>query len=110
MVVRFSLFALCSQLLNFGKVVEHGTFGYNDADHMDDAPSPNDLGPETPEAGEGTVSFENLDDAGFTTHAFLQAGISVTSKGISNVLRLFLDYFCSPLSRICRHLSCPGWQ
>jgi hypothetical protein len=76
------------------KVVEHGMCDCDDVDHVDDAPSPEDFVPETPECRQGTVAFDNLDDASFTTRAFLQAGISVTSKGISNFLYLVLDYFC----------------
>jgi hypothetical protein len=69
-------------------------FNYNDADHIGDTPSPEGFVPGTPECSEDAAAFANLDDALFTPHAFPQAGISVTDKGISNVLYIILDYSC----------------
>ena len=69
-------------------------FDYNDVDHMDNTPSPEGFVPGTPESSEDAVAFANPDEALFTAHAFLQAGISVIGKGISNVLYLILDYSC----------------
>jgi hypothetical protein len=36
--------------------------------------------PGTPEYGHDALSFYDIEDAGFTTHTFLQAGIPITSK------------------------------
>jgi hypothetical protein len=79
---------------NFVKVMEHEMSEDNDADQVDDAPSPEDFTPRTPECSQDAVAFQSLDDAGFTTHAFLQAGISITSKGISRAFLLLPTHFC----------------
>ena len=67
---------------------------YNDADDMGDTPSPEGCVPGTPECSEDVAAFANLGGTLFTSHAFPQAGISVSGKGISNVLYIIVDYPC----------------
>ena len=67
---------------------------YNDADDMGDTPSPEGCVPGTPKRSEDAAAFANLGDALFTSDASPQAGISVSGKGISNVLYIIIDYPC----------------
>jgi hypothetical protein len=64
-------------------VIEHEKSDDNSTDQIGDAPSPEHFMPRTPEHSYDTLSVHDIGDAGFTTHAFLQAGIPTTSKGVS---------------------------
>ena len=55
-----------------------------------DVPSPEAFMPATPVYSSDAVTFHDLNDAGFTTHAFLQAGISITSNSILSFLLLHI--------------------
>jgi hypothetical protein len=74
-------------------VIEYEISTDNGADQIGDTPSPEHFMPRTPEYDHDALSFHDIGDAGFTTHAFLQAGIPITSKDMSLLLRL-VDYFC----------------
>jgi hypothetical protein len=68
-------------------VIEYEISTDNGADQIGDTPSPEHFMP-------GTPGYDHdIEDAGFTTHAFLQAGIPVTSKDMPLLPRL-VDYFC----------------
>ena len=67
-------------------VIEHEMSMDDDYSQVYDVPSPEAFMPTTPEYSNDAVTFHDLDDAGFTTHAFLQVGIPITSKGILSFL------------------------
>ena len=67
-------------------VIEHEMSMDDDSYQVYEASSPENVMPVTPESGNDTVTRHYLDDAGFTTHAFYQAGIAITSEGISMLL------------------------
>jgi hypothetical protein len=81
---------------NLMEVIEHEISGDNDGDQANGAPSPEHFMPGTPGYGGDAVAFHDFDDAGFTTHAFLQAGISITSKGIRPCLFTLQATFADP--------------
>jgi hypothetical protein len=85
---------------NFMEVIEHEICDDKDGDQADEAPSPKHFIPGTPEYGGDAVAFHNFDDAGFTTHVFLQAGISITSKGIHACPFTFQSTFADPWTEL----------
>lgn len=90
------LFVICIIFLaaNCIEVVEHEMSDDSYADQASDTPPPEHFTPATPDYSQDAVAFHRLDDSGFTTHAFLQAGISVASKSISSLVLCQPGYFC----------------
>lgn len=74
-------------------VIEYEISTDNGADQIGDTPSPEHFMPGTPEYDHDALSFHNIEDAGFTTHTFFQAGIPIASKDMSLLPRL-VDCFC----------------
>ena len=74
-------------------VIEHEMSTDNGADQIGDTPSPEHFMPGTPEYDHDAFSFHSIEDAGFATHAFLQAGIPITSKDMS-LLPHLVDFLC----------------
>ena len=89
------LFVICIMLVmaNSTIVIEYEISTGNDVDQIGDTPSPEHSMPRTPEYDHDALSFHDIQDAGFTTHTFLQAGIPITSKDMLLLPRL-VDYFC----------------
>jgi hypothetical protein len=89
------LFVICIMFVqaNSTIVIEYEMPDDNGAGQIGDTPSPEYFMPGTPEYGHDTLLFHDIEDAGFTTHAFLQAGIPITRKGMSLLLRL-VGCFC----------------
>jgi hypothetical protein len=89
------LFVICNMFItaNSAIVIEYEISTGNGADQIDDTPSPEYFMPGTPEYGHDTLSFHDIEDAGFTTQSFLQASTHIISKDMSLLPRL-VDYFC----------------
>jgi hypothetical protein len=89
------LFVTCVMFVmaNFTIVIEYEISTDNRADQIGDTPSPEGFMPGTPEYDHNALEFHDIEDAGFTTHTFLQTSIPITSKGMSLLPRL-VDYFC----------------
>ena len=64
--------------------------GMHYAREAENSPSLSDNLPTTPEPLQETAVFEQIDESGFAVHAFLHAGVPLTSKGISE-----RNYSCS---------------
>jgi hypothetical protein len=89
------LFVICIMfaMANSTIVIEYEKSDHNCADLIGDVPSPEHFMPGTPEYGYDALSSHDIEDAGFTTHAFVQASIPTTSKGMLLLLR-YVDCLC----------------
>jgi hypothetical protein len=78
------LLAICIMLViaNSTIVIEYEKPEDNGADQISDSPYPEHIIPETPEYSYGALFFHGIEDADFTTHAFLRTDIPITSKGV----------------------------
>lgn len=60
----------------------------SDVDGLEETPSPKHGMPVTPVYSQGTAPLYEIDQSGSTTHAFLHAGIPITTKGTSSSLTI----------------------
>src|ERR1700733_4985042 len=93
-------------MVNSTIVIEHEKSDDNGADQVSDAPSPEHFMPRTPEYSYDALSIYDIGDAGFTTHAFVQAGIPPTSKGMS-LHPHYVDSFPLTCSQTCQTTTAP---